>query len=79
MQVKSNIKKSLISLPLEMAEELEMLTEVLHKKKSKIVTEALSMYFDYIDTQIADKRIDDIKSGKEKIIPAEEVFKELGI
>jgi len=60
-------------------DELNDVSEELHEKKSHIVEKALTMYFDYIDTQIADKRIDDIKSGKEKIIPAEEVFKELGI
>lgn len=60
-------------------DELNDVSEELHEKKSHIVEKALTMYFDYIDTQIADKRIDDIKCGKEKIIPAEEVFKELGI
>ena len=60
-------------------DELNDVSEELHEKKSHIVEKALTMYFDYIDTQIADKRIDDIKSGKEEIIPAEEVFKELGI
>ena len=60
-------------------DELNDVSEELHEKKSHIVEKALTMYFDYIDTQIADKRIDDIKSGKEKLIPAEEVFKELGI
>ncbi|VAY88295.1 hypothetical protein MNB_ARC-1_1186 [hydrothermal vent metagenome] len=37
------------------------------------------MYFDFIDEQISDKRLNDIKTGKEKLIPAKEVFKELGL
>jgi len=60
-------------------DELNDVSEELNEKKSHIVEKALTMYFDYIDVQIADKRLDDIKSGKEKMIPAEEVFKELGL
>ncbi|RLA71325.1 MAG: CopG family transcriptional regulator [Epsilonproteobacteria bacterium] len=60
-------------------DELNEVSEELHEKKSHIVENALAMYFDYLDAKIADKRIDDIKSGKEKVIPAEEVFKELGL
>jgi len=60
-------------------DELNMVSKELNEKKSHIVEKALSMYFDYIDEKIADKRLDELKSGKEKLIPAEEVFKELGI
>jgi len=60
-------------------EELNDVSEELNEKKSHIVEKALTMYFDYIDVQIADKRLDDIKTGKEKVIPAEDVFRELGL
>lgn len=60
-------------------DELNDVAEELHEKKSHIVENALTMYFDYLDAKIADKRIDDIKSGKEKLVSAEEVFKELGL
>ncbi len=60
-------------------DELNEISTELNEKKSHIVEDALSMYFDYLDAKIADKRIDDIKSGKEKVIPAEEVFRELGL
>jgi predicted DNA-binding protein len=60
-------------------DELNDVSEELNEKKSHIVEKELTMYFDYIDVQIADKRLDDIKSGKEKMIPAEDVFKELGL
>ncbi len=60
-------------------DELNTVSKELNEKKSHIVEKALSMYFDYIDEKIADKRLDELESGKEKIIPAEEVFKELGI
>lgn len=60
-------------------DELNSVSLELNEKKSHIVEKALSMYFDYIDEKIADKRLDELKEGKEKIIPADEVFKELGI
>ena len=60
-------------------DELNEVSTELNEKKSHIVEDALTMYFDYLDAKIADKRIDDIKSAKEKVIPAEEVFRELGL
>lgn len=60
-------------------DELNVVAEELNEKKSHIVEKALSMYFDYIDEQIADKRLKDLEDGKEKIIPANVVFKELGL
>lgn len=60
-------------------DELNIVSSELNEKKSHIVEKALSMYLDYIDEKIADKRLDALKSGKEKLIPADEVFKELGI
>jgi predicted DNA-binding protein len=60
-------------------DELESVSQELGEKKSHIVEKALNMYFDYLDEKIADKRLDDLNSGKIKTIPAEEVFKELGL
>ncbi len=62
-----------------LVDELNSVSAELNEKKSHIVEKALSMYFDYIDEKIADKRLDKLKSGQEKTIPAEEVFKELGL
>jgi len=60
-------------------DELNEVSIELNEKKSHIVENALTMYFDHLDAKIADKRLDDIKIGKEKVIPASEVFKELGL
>ena len=60
-------------------DELNSVSLELNEKKSHIVEKALSMYLDYIDEKIADKRLDELQLGKEKLIPADEVFKELGI
>ena len=60
-------------------DELNDVAKELNEKKSHIVEKALEMYFDYVDTQLADKRLDDLKDGKEELIPAEKVFEELGV
>lgn len=60
-------------------DELNSVSKEMNEKKSHIVEKALSMYFDYIDETIADKRLDELAEGKEKTVPADKVFKELGI
>jgi len=60
-------------------DELNSVSKELSDKKSHIVEKALTMYFDYIDEQIADKRLDELKNGKEKLISAKDVFEELGL
>lgn len=60
-------------------DELNSVSTELNEKKSHIVEKALSMYFDYIDEKIADKRLAQVELGKEKLIPADIVFKELGL
>lgn len=59
--------------------ELDSVAKELGKKKSHIVEQALELYFDAVDTMIADSRLDGLASGKDKAIPAEEVWKELGL
>jgi predicted DNA-binding protein len=60
-------------------DELESVSSELNEKKSHIVEKALSYYFDMIDEKLADKRLNDLDDGKEKLIPSNEVFKELGL
>lgn len=60
-------------------DELNTVSAELNEKKSHIVENALSMYFDYLDEKVADKRLDDLAKGKEKMIPAKKVFEELGL
>lgn len=59
--------------------ELDSVAKELGKKKSHIVEQALELYFDAVDAMIADSRLDGLASGKDKAIPAEEVWKELGL
>lgn len=60
-------------------DELNSVSKELNEKKSHIVEKALNMYFDAIDEKLSDKRLKDLEDKKEKLIPADEVFKELGI
>ena len=60
-------------------DELNSISKELNEKKSHIVEKALSMYFDALDEKLSDKRLKDLEDKNEKLIPAEEVFKELGI
>jgi predicted transcriptional regulator len=68
-----------ISLDEEIARELDEIAKELGEKKSHIIRDALMYYFDYLDIKIAEKRLKDVEEGKSKLIPAEEVFKELGL
>ena len=60
-------------------DELNSVSQELNEKKSHIVEKALSMYFDHIDEKLADQRLKNLEDKKEKLIPADEVFKELGL
>lgn len=60
-------------------DELNSVSQELHEKKSHIVEKALSMYFDTLDEKLSDQRLKNLESKKEKLIPASEVFKELGL
>jgi hypothetical protein len=60
-------------------DELNSVSQELNEKKSHIVEKALSMYFDALDEKLSDQRLKNLEDKKEKLIPAEEVFKELGL
>ncbi len=59
--------------------ELDEIAKELGEKKSHIVEQALEMYFDAVDTMIADKRLDEIAEGKTKVLSLAEFKKELGM
>jgi len=51
----------------------------LDKTRTSLVEKAIELYFDTLDEMIADKRIDDLKSGKTEVVSLEEVFRKAGI
>lgn len=60
-------------------DELNSVSQELNEKKSHIVEKALSMYFDALDEKLSDQRLKNLEEKQEKLIPAHEVFKELGL
>ena len=68
-----------ISLEEDLAKELDQIAKELGEKKSHIIRDALMYYFDYLDVKLAEKRLKDLEKGKSELIPAEEVFKKLGL
>ena len=68
------VKPTTFTLSLELLEDLDIMSKELGKKKTAIVSEALEMYMDYQDIQLAKKRLND-STGT---IKADDFFKELG-
>ncbi|WP_456429170.1 type II toxin-antitoxin system RelB family antitoxin [Nitratifractor sp.] len=71
--------KSTFTLPDYIVRELSEFAEELGEKKSHMVAEALSQYFDTLDLQVALKRSKEIHEGKETTIPFDEIKAELGL
>jgi len=74
MQVRHNI-----TLDEDVSKELETMAEELGEKKSKIIEKALTVYFDLLDLKLARKRMKDLEEGRDKLIDAKEVWKDLGL
>lgn len=69
------VKPTTFTLSLELLEDLDYMSKELGKKKTAIVSEALEMYMDYQDIQLAKKRLNDNSEN----IKADDFFKELGV
>jgi len=74
MQVRRNI-----TLDEDVSKELDTMAEELGEKKSKIIEKALTVYFDLLDLKLAKKRMKDLEEGRDKLIDAKEVWKDLGL
>jgi predicted DNA-binding protein len=68
-----------IRLEKDIIQTLDEYANELDKTRTKLIEKAIEFYFDKLDEMIADKRIDNLKSGKTKIIPLEAVFAQAGI
>ena len=68
-----------IRLEKEMIETLDEYANELDKTRTSLIEKAIELYFDKLDEMVADKRIDNLKSGKSNVISLEEVFKQAGI
>ena len=69
-------ERATFTLDKEVIGELNSIAKELHLKKSHIIERALIIYFDYLDVEIAKKRLAD---KNDAVIPAEDVWNELGL
>jgi len=68
-----------IRLEKETVEMLDGYASELDKSRTSLIEKAIELYFDTLDEMVADKRIDNLKSGKTQAVSLEEVFKKAGI
>ena len=64
-----------ITLPTSISNDITRYAEELNEKKSHIIASALDMYFDYIDLQEAERRLEE----DDTTVPMDDFFKELGV
>jgi predicted DNA-binding protein len=74
MQVRHNI-----TLGEDISQELDAIANELGEKKSSLIEKALTVYFDLLDLRLVQKRMKELKEGRDRIIDAKEVWKEIGI
>jgi predicted DNA-binding protein len=75
----NNTQRLNITLSNPIVEELNTFVVELGAKKSHLIEEALTYYFDMLDEKLASKRLKELEDGKVKTIPASEVWAELGL
>ncbi len=68
-----------IRLEKEMLETLDGYATELEKSRTSLIEKSIELYFDKLDEMVADKRIDNLKSGKTTALSLEEVFAKAGI
>jgi len=73
--------KQAINLRLEkdILNSLDDYAKELDKSRTSLIEKAIELYFDKLDEMIADKRIDNLRSGKSEVVSLEDVFKKAGI
>ena len=71
--------KSTFTLPDYIVRELSEFAEELGEKKSHMVAEALSQYFDTLDLKVVRKRSEELREGKADTVSLDEIKAELGL
>jgi len=71
--------KSTFTLPDYIVRELSEFAEELGEKKSHMVAEALSQYFDTLDLKVARKRSEELREGRADTVSLDEIKAELGL
>ena len=74
------MKKAInIRLDETLLNEIDSIGKEIDRNRTWIIEKAVSAYMDTLDEMIADKRIDEIKSGKAGVMSLEEVAKNLSL
>ena len=74
------MKKAInIRMDEKLLQELDQAASELERSRTWMIEKAVSLYMDTLDEMIADKRIDDLQSGKTTPVSMEEVFEKAGI
>lgn len=74
------MKKAInIRLDETLLNEIDAIGKEIDRNRTWIIEKAVSAYMDTLDEMIADKRIDEIKSGKASVMSLDEVAKSLGL
>lgn len=73
------VLKTTFTLPDYIVRELSEFAEELGEKKSHMVAEALSQYFDTLDLKLALKRSQEVREGKVETIGLDTLKEELGL
>ena len=68
-----------IRLEKDVVSSLDSYAAELDKTRTSLVEKAIELYFDTLDEMVADKRVDDLKSGKTELVSLADVFKKAGI
>ncbi len=71
--------KTTFTLPDYLVRELSEFAEELGEKKSHMVAEALSQYFDTLDLKLARKRSNEVREGKVQTVSLDSIKEELGL
>lgn len=71
--------KTTFTLPEHIVKELAEFSEELGEKKSHMVADALSQYFDLLDLKLAAKRAKELRDGDVKAISFESIQVEMGL
>jgi RHH-type rel operon transcriptional repressor/antitoxin RelB len=74
------MKKAInIRLETDLLQSLDEYASELEKTRTNLIESAIEFYFDKLDEMVADKRIDNLKSGKSEVVSLEDVFSKAGI
>ena len=73
------IMKKLINIRMNenLLADLDHYGSILERTRTYLIEKAVAAYFDTLDEIVADKRIDDVKSGRTQVMSLEEVASKL--